>query len=161
MSLNLSDAVTSPQDLKAIILDVRRYAKWFAQASIKAQVAGVKPEQPPAISQPAATLINATAAGKQLNVKALDGLIAELEELESKSIKIVITLAGVPGNGLKKTLSAWCRQNIAPDILIDFRFNATILGGMVVQFGSHVYDLSFRRRILASRDKFPGVLRRV
>jgi len=161
MSLDLGDSVTSPQDLKTIILEIRLYAKWFAQATVKAQVAGAKPEQPPAISPAATGLINEAAAGKQLDRGRLDALITELTELEAKSLRIVITLAGVPGNGLKKTIAAWCRQNISPDILVDFRFNATILGGMVVQFGSHVYDLSFRRRILASRDKFPGVLRRV
>ena len=53
-----------------------------------------------------------------------------------------------------------CRP-VAPDVLVNFQFNATILGGMVVRYGSHVYDWSFRRQILAKRDTFPEVLRRV
>jgi F0F1-type ATP synthase delta subunit len=50
---------------------------------------------------------------------------------------------------------------VAPNMLVDFKFNSTMLGGMVVQYGSHIYDWSFRQRILDARDKFPEVLRSV
>jgi F0F1-type ATP synthase delta subunit len=70
-------------------------------------------------------------------------------------------LAAPPSNGIKKTLVAWCRKNIATDILVNFDFNSTLLGGMVVRYGSHVFDWSFRRKILEEHSKFPGVLRNV
>jgi hypothetical protein len=158
---NLQNSVFSPQELKAIIMEVRRYSRWFAQNNVKTRVTGKAATEPLTISEQAAILIRELAAAQQLNQRALDGLISELEELEARLPRIVITLAALPGNSLKRAIVQWCRKNIAPDILVDFRFNATILGGMVVQYGSHVHDWSFRRQILAARSNFPEVLRHV
>ena len=162
--LNLQNSLSSlksPQDLKALLMEVRRYARWFADAGIKARVAGVKKVEPLALSETAAALIKEAAGKEPLNGKILEDLIAQLTELEETMPRIVVTLAAVPGNKLKGLIVEWCRKNIDPGLLVDFRFNATILGGMVVQYGSHVYDWSWRRQILANRATFPEVLRRV
>lgn len=158
---NLQDNVFTPQDLKALTMEVRRYARWYAQASIKAKVTKAAPEKPVAISEDATKLIREVAAEQPLSQKVLDDLLITLDNLEKTLPHITITLAAIPGNALKKTLTEWCRKNVSPDILVDFRFNATILGGMVVQNGSRIHDWSFRRAILANRTKFPEVLRRV
>jgi len=159
--LNLQNNIYSPQDLKALIMEVRRYGRWFAQTSVKTHVTGTASKEPLAISEAAVALIREVAEQQPLSQKVIDELIKSLEALEAASPRITITLAAVPGNKLKKVLVEWCRKNIDSSILVDFRFNATILGGMVVQYGSHVYDWSFRRQILAARGKFPGVLRNV
>ena len=70
-------------------------------------------------------------------------------------------MAGPAPAQLKQKIVEWCRKNIDGDILVDFRFNATLLGGMVVKWGSHVYDWSFKRQLMAARAKFPEVLRNV
>ncbi len=161
MNLKLPDNVSSPQDIKAIVLEIRQYARWFAHASVKKQVGGGKIAEPPAVSAGAVALIQGLAGGKPLTQPALDGLIDALEAFEAKAPHMTITLAAPPPASLKKTLVAWCRQHVAPDILVTFRFNSTLLGGMVVAYGSHVFDWSFRRQILAARGKFPEVLRHV
>ncbi len=161
MAPNLLSNITTPQDLKALIIEVQRYARWFAQASIKSRVSGVAATEPLAISQAAAELIRQTAGDKPLDQTTLDKLITTLKELEAVAPHITITLAAVPGSKLKGTIVDWCRNNIEPGILVNFKFNATILGGMVVQYGSHVHDWSFKRQIMAARGKFPEVLRRV
>lgn len=161
MNLNLQNTVFTPQDLGALIAEIRSYSRWFAQASIKSQVTGKAPVESLTISEAAGGLIREAAAGQPISQKMLEGLIVTLENIEKTSPRITITLAGIPGNALKKTLTDWCRKNVSPDILVDFRFNATILGGMVVQHGSRIHDWSFRRLILANRAKFPEVLRRV
>jgi F0F1-type ATP synthase delta subunit len=84
-----------------------------------------------------------------------------LREFEESAPHITLTLAAPAPNGLKKTLISWCRDNIDKNILVDFKFNATILGGMVVVYGSRIFDWSFKRQILAAREKFPEVLRNV
>ena len=161
MNLNIPDSVLSQQDLKAAILEVKRYTRWFSQNTIKAKVAGQTPSQPLVVSETAALLIGELAKKKPLGQNSLDELIVALTALETSSPRITITLAAMPAGNLKKVLVGWCRKNIAANILVDFRFNATILGGMVVRYGSHVHDWSFRRQILAARDKFPEVLRHV
>ena len=161
MKLNLQDSVYSPQDLKAIILEVRKYARWASQYGVKMRIANGKSSQPPAISLPATRVIKDWAEEKPLNQKSIDELLKTLDSVEAGSPRISVTLAAAPSGSLKITLVKWFRENIDPNILVDFHFNSTLLGGLVIRYGSHVYDWSFRRQILASREHFPEVLRRV
>lgn len=161
MKLKLQDDISSPQDFKSIILEVQKYAHWYSQNTVKQQLPNVKSDNPPAISEQGIALVDQLAGDKPLNRENLDELIANLKSLEANLPRITITLAGIPSASLKKTLVSWCRDNIASDILVEIRFNATLLGGMVVRYGSHIYDWSFRRQILAARGQFPEVLRRV
>jgi ATP synthase delta (OSCP) subunit len=161
MKLNLQASIYSPQDLKAIIVEVRKYAHWASQYGVKMRVSNDKSSQPPTISLPATTLIKAWAEEKPLNQKSIDELLKNLEDVESSSPRVTVTLAAAPTAALKMELVKWFREHIDPNILVDFHFNSTLLGGIAVRYGSHVYDWSFRRQILAAREHFPEVLRRV
>lgn len=161
MKTSLPNNIYTSQDLKALIIEVRRYAQWYRQTSVKNQVGGAHAADPLEVTAEASELINNWAKQQNLTADSLDKLISELEAYENKAPRIVITLAGPAPGSLKRSMAEWCRKNIAPNILVDFRFNATLLGGMVVQFGSHIHDWSFRRSIMANRDKFPEILRNV
>jgi hypothetical protein len=161
MKPKLHDSLSSRQDLKSAILEIRKYAHFFTQSSIKKQVVGNAAVEQPPISAAAADLIKQWQADKPISQKSLDELVAALENFAASAPNITITLAAPAPGQLKKELVAWCRQNITPDVLVDFSFNSTILGGMVVRYGSHIFDWSFKRQILAARDKFPEVLRHV
>jgi hypothetical protein len=160
-TLQIPNNISSLEDVTAVTLEVRDYARWFSHAVVKMHINGTRIPKPPAVSQAASELIHDWGAKQPLNQKSLDELIAALETFQEKAASITITLAAPAGNDLKQQLVGWCRQNISPEILVSFRFNATLLGGMVVRYGSHVFDWSFRRQILANRAKFPEVLRRV
>lgn len=155
MKLKLPASVASSQDLTALLLEMREYAMWAAHEAIKKRV------NPKHIS-PAYEL---SPAGKDLLREApsddVDGLIKTLEGYAASAPSITFTLADTPPGSLKTQLVSWCRENIAPDVLVTFRYNSTLLGGMVVRYGSRVFDWSFKRQIFASRTKFPEVLRRV
>ena len=160
-ALRLPDGLSSPQDLGAVIAEIRDYARWFNHVAIKKRV-GAKStaaDTAPALTPAAAELIGTLGSVSQLNTRALDGLINTLEDYKQSAPTISITMAAPPTNGLKQSLVAWCRQNIAPDALVSFSFNTTLLGGMVVRYGSHIYDWSFRRQILDGRSRFPEILR--
>ena len=159
--LKLEDTVSSPQDVKALVMEIHEYARWFAHNYIKKRVHARNIAPEPEISSAAKAVIRTWGAGKELNTKSLDELIATLEDYANTAPVLTVTLAAVPSTGLKRQLVGWCRDNLAPNVLINFQFNATLLGGMVVRSGSHVYDWSFRRTILAERERFPEVLRRV
>jgi len=161
MALNLQNSIASRQDLKALILDVRTYATWYGQAAVKARLTNDNLAPLPNLSEAAIGLINTWNQQQPISQASLDALLAELEKYAATAAAITITLAAPAPGSVKQSLLAWCRANIAPNILVDFRFNSTLLGGMVVQYGSHVYDWSFRRQILANRDKFPEILRHV
>jgi hypothetical protein len=161
MKLSLPNSVGSQQDVTALQREVKEYARWFAHEAIKKRISVKHTSIPPATTPGAAQLIHEWSAKETLTSHRLDELIKELERYGDKAPTITITLPAPPTNDIKATLVGWCRKNIASDILVTFQFNATILGGMVVRFGSHVYDWSFRRQLLAARDAFPEVLRRV
>lgn len=161
MKLRLEEAVFSPQDLRQVMHEIKMYEKWLGAQEIRTRVTQNASKEPPALSEPTQHLIEQLSEADHLNQRAIEQLLTALEAYEKQAPRMVITLAAMPGKRLKMALVEWCRSNIAPNILVEFRFNATLLGGMVVSFGSHIYDMSFRRKILASRSRFPEVLRRV
>ncbi|HET7320749.1 MAG TPA: F0F1 ATP synthase subunit delta [Candidatus Saccharimonadales bacterium] len=159
MKFKLPDGVSSPQDLQSLILEVREYAKWQNHNATKKRLAVRKTTPAPELSPATMELL------KELGVSPtpsnLDDLITTLQKFARSAPQISITLAAPPSLGIKKMLVGWCRENISPNILVNFQFNAVLLGGMVVRYGSHIHDWSFRRQILENRTKFPGVLRNV
>jgi hypothetical protein len=161
VSLNIRNYVYSQQDLKAAILEVKKYTTWFNQTEVKMRVTKNNSYELPEISPVATNIINEWLEGKPPDAKSLEKLIATLEDFEAAAPRVTITLAAPPPGSLKQTITEWFRQNVDPNILVNFKFNGTILGGMVVSYGSHVHDWSFRRQVLSARTKFPEVLRNV
>lgn len=161
MKFSLQPDLSSRQDFQAAVLDIKKYAQWFSQTSIKRQVAGGDDTEQPAILPAAADLINQSAKDSQLSQKRLDELIKAVEDFAASASYVTVTLAAPAPRQLKTEIVTWFRQNVRPDILVDFNFNATMLGGMVVRYGSQVFDWSFKRQILAERQKFPEILRHV
>jgi hypothetical protein len=160
----LSEEVSSPQDLKTLILEIHDYARWYSHNAIKKRLrvqARRKDSLEPTLSSAASAVIYQWAQQHPLSPKSFDELLATLDTYARTAPEFTVTLAAAPTNGLKRILVGWCRDNIAPNVLVNFQFNAGLLGGMVVRSGSHVYDWSFRRQILNNLDKFPEVLRRV
>jgi len=161
MALQLPNNVSSLQDLTDLTLEVRDYARWFLQSSIQQKVSAHHQDNMPDISPTAKELLHVWGSQKSFNQQSLDELIAALEDFKNTAPSITITLAAPAPGDLRQTLVGWCREQLAPNMLVTFRFNSTILGGMVVRYGSRIFDWSFRRRILAARGTFPEVLRRV
>lgn len=161
MKLQLPNSISSLQDVTALTLEVREYARWFLQATVKQRVNAGQISDAPQLTPAASELIQTWGSKEPLSQKRLDELIAALDEFKETAPSLTITLAAPAPGDLRQTLVGWFRQNISPDTLVNFKFNATILGGMVVHYGSHVFDWSFRRQVLAARSHFPEILRRV
>ena len=158
----LPDDIWSPEDLSELVADLHRYDEWLSAYQVKQRAIGqTAAMSPPPLSAHAITCLQQLQEKQALSQAGVETLIEELQKFQAAAPVINFTLAGPPSNGLKKRLVAWCRQSITPDILVSFQFNSTILGGMIVRYGSHIYDWSFRRQILAKRDGFVEVLRNV
>lgn len=157
----LPDSISSPQDLTALITELRECARWFSHEETKKRAGVKRASEPPVMSPSAAELVRELEVKKAVNPQSLAELIESLEKAKDTAPTITITLAAPPTSGIKTTLVGWCRKNIAPNVLVAFQFNTTLLGGMVVRSGSHVFDWSFRRKILDGRARFPEVLRNV
>jgi hypothetical protein len=164
MKLELPDSVYSTQDVTNLILEIHSYTSWFSRNSILKRVSNKKSKRQsdePTLSPAASETIRTWSSKNGLTQSSLAKLIKSLERSRSEARVVTITLAAAAPNDIKKKLVAWCRQNIASDVMVSFNFSSTILGGMVMRFGSRIYDWSFKRQILAASDKFPEVIRRV
>jgi hypothetical protein len=161
VKLKLPDSVASSQDVASLQIEVRDYARWFTHESIKQRTHARHTSEAPVLSAACKELIATYGGKKELDRTGLDALVKELEHHHHTAPTITLTLAAPVTGAIKASLVKWCRTNVAPDALVNFQFNATLLGGMVVRYGSRVFDWSFRRQILANRDKFPEVLRHV
>jgi uncharacterized protein YejL (UPF0352 family) len=161
MKLKLPDSVSSVQDVTALILEVREYTRWFSHATILKKMNNKNIPKQPTLSASSSEMIRNWAEGKSLTRQSLDELIASLEKFKRSSETMTIVLAAPATNDIKRQLVSWCRKNVSDNILVSFQFNATLLGGMVVRYGSRIFDWSFKRKILANRGHFPEVLRNV
>jgi hypothetical protein len=85
----------------------------------------------------------------------------ELEHLATTAPAVTLVLAAQAKPGLKQELVNWLRTNVHPDLLVNFRANPNIAGGVVIRTISHVYDCSFRQALLAHPEKFTEALERV
>ncbi len=161
IKFKLDESISSLQDLRGLVLEIHEYQRWFSHNAIKKKIHIPSKSKPPELSPAAKSVLREWCAGKDLTIKMLDELIKTLEAYGRNAPSMSITLAALPSSGMKKILVGWCRDNISPNVMVDFQFNSTLLGGLVVRSGSHIFDWSFRRQILAERNKFPEVLRRV
>ncbi len=144
-----------------MIIELHKHLQWSSQNGIKQKVASQPLDGQPTLSPAASDLINQWQADEAADKDDLTQLIEALEAFAAKASFVSITLAAPASSSLRQAIVSWFRQNVRSDLLVDFNFNATMLGGMVVRYGSHVFDWSFKRQILASRSKFPEVLRNV
>lgn len=159
--LPLPPSVVSSQDLARLEIELSAFSDWFRHNAIKQEMHISKGTVMPGLSIESISMLKSISTGTTLTQTNIDTLLEYIQKLRQKAITISITLAAPAGKQLRQQLAEWCRRELDPTILVDFSFNATILGGMVVRYGSHVYDWSFRRSILNNRASFAEVLRRV
>ncbi|NCU37610.1 hypothetical protein EOL96_00910 [Candidatus Saccharibacteria bacterium] len=161
MAINLPAEVSSVNDLTGLILEVREYTKWFNQYTNAGRAHTTYRTPQPELSPITSTMIREWATGSPLTSARLDELTNELERIKAHTPVLTITLAAPVTHEVKEILVNWCRTNLNSDILVTFRFNANLLGGMVVRSGSTIHDWSFRRAILNNRHKFAEILNHV
>jgi len=157
----LPASISSPSDITALILEIRAYEQWYGQYANAQRVGSHYATPQPELSEVASGVIREWAAAAPLTAARIEELIAELEHVQKTAPIVTITLAAAATSEVKKALVTWCREHMHEDILVTFRFNTTILGGMVLRYGSRVFDWSFRTQLMNERHHFAEVLNRV
>jgi hypothetical protein len=161
MKFKLPDIIASPQDVTSLFFEIKDYSKWFLHESIKVESSIKKVVKSPEMSPGAKELLHDWSTKNPITRTSLDELISILEKYTSEAPVMTIVLAAPATNDIKSKLVGWCRNNLAKNMLVNFSFNTSLLGGMVIRIGSHIYDWSFRRQLLDNKSKFPEVLRNV
>lgn len=161
MKIKLPSSIASSEDLTELLIELHDYSKWLSHESIKKNMNLKSESKLPILSISATELLHTIGDKKTINKNDLEQAIENIKKYIKEAPTITITLSAIPSNSLKSNLVSWCRDNLAPNILVNFRFNKILLGGMVIRCGSRIFDWSFRRQILASSNKMPEVLRNV
>ena len=161
MRIKLPDSVSSKQDLLSLVLELHDYERWFMHEAIKKNINATNTSNAPVLSLAASELLRNIEAKQELNQESLNELIEKIRDYSHTTSQITITLAAPVTTSLKTILVKWCRENISSNILVNFQFNSTLLGGMVVRYGSRIFDWSFRQQLINARNNFPEVLRNV
>lgn len=161
MKIKLDEDISSVHDLQAVINELKDYGKWQSHNSMRKLLKSRHETETPILSEAAKNMLHQYGDKELLSRSSLDQLISTLEHFAKRAPTITITLAAPPTRPIKKQLVGWCRDNLSHNILVNFEFRSSLLGGMVVRNGSHIYDWSFRRQILEAGPRFPEVLRNV
>ncbi|HUC20299.1 MAG TPA: hypothetical protein VMR98_02270, partial [Candidatus Polarisedimenticolaceae bacterium] len=81
----------------------------------------------------------------QRTAEGIEAYRLQLEGLATTAPAVTLILAAQAKPGLKQELVNWLRANIHPGLLVNFRANPNIAGGIVIRTINHVYDCSFRQ----------------
>lgn len=161
MKLHLPASLASSSDLASVEHEIHTYASWLNQAAIKARVTKQIASNKPALSPTADQIISSWCNKKEPTAVLLDTLLSEITSYKKTAPHVTITLAALPPNELKSKIVSWVRSELHDDMLVSFKMNKAILGGMVVVYGSRIFDWSFKRKLTTSTASFSEVLRRV
>jgi len=91
------------------------------------------------------------------DANALDDLGKQIQATLDKAPAVHVMLAAMPGRAIRRQLTAWFRTQVNPLTLITFAARSDLGGGAIVQAGSHLYDLSFRRSIIDNKKRLTEI----
>lgn len=162
MKSNLPASIVSAQDLTMVIREIQDYTAWATHETIKQKATSSRTvAQAPELSEGATQLVTAWGNNKGATADSYRQLIEVLERIAKQAPTITITLAAPAPKTVKEHLVAWCRANLSDTVLVTFKFNRTLLGGMVVRAGSHIFDWSLHRKLMDNGRSFTEVLKHV
>lgn len=150
----------SPDQLSAVILELRAHTSALRDAAVRAKTTGAT------ITAPAHTSALLLGALKGAGVSTTDQagaekLLRELEAIRDKAPAVHLMMAALPNRDLKRKLTEWFRSEIHPYTLLTFATRADMGGGVIIQAGSHVYDFSFRQQILGHKARISEIFKSV
>lgn len=148
-TLNLPPTVASRQDVARLRTEVERYQAWVRQYQNAAKRDIRYQHEQPALSDAASIIIRQWLESKQ----SLDTLTAQLSHTAKSAPSITLTLVAPAPASVQSSLVSWARTQLNPSMLVEFRWNANILGGIIARTDSGVYDWSYRNKLLSSRAK--------
>ena len=154
MSLTLPESIASRQDVRKLRTEIERYQAWSAQYQNAAKRDILYQAEQPHLSDAASSLIRAWLADKD----SLDDLRKELDSLAASSPSVTVVLAAAPQPQTQQAIVKWLRTELSPVVLVTFRWNSRLLGGMVLQTDTKVLDWSFRSMLA---DKKPLLVERL
>ena len=155
MKLELPPEITTPTELKTVRLELADYIGNQQHRAALTKV-GTKPARSKPVSAELAAVLKAWSAPADL-----DDLAGQLDQLIAHASTITLSLPAQASIEFRQRLIGWLRTEIKPNLLVNLTVNPEIGGGVIIRTTNHVYDLSFKSRLLASRKLIPELVHRV
>jgi hypothetical protein len=150
--------IHSPELLDGVVYELEQYLDWYRQAKIHQKV-GISPQTEPTYSNETAKVIEAWFAINKASVGSLEQLVAHLRTF--KPTVVHVTLAALPNHAQRAQMLDWFRGLGGPNLMLSFVADRNIGGGVVVRTTNHMFDFSWRQRLVEGRSKMGEIVARV
>jgi hypothetical protein len=139
----------SPDQLSGLVLELQDLASSTRDATNRGEGA-------PQMSPDLAGLLTQNKVADN-DIAAIEQLAHDAADTLEKAPTIHILLAAMPGRAQKRQFISWFRTEVSPMALLTFAARSDLGGGAIIQAGSHLYDLSFRRGIIDAKKRLTEI----
>lgn len=136
----------SPDQLSELVLELHDLVATVRDATARSDVAH------PQLSADLANLLNENKVADN-DAAAIEELAKAANSTLEQAPTVHILLAAMPGRAQKRQFVTWFRTELHALTLMTFAARSDLGGGAIIQAGSHLYDLSFRRGIIDNKAK--------
>lgn len=144
--MNLPVDIYSPDQLSELLLQLQDVAGVVRGAAARKDAN----QEPLTLSPELEQLLTVNKVSVD-DVAALEALGKEIQTTLDAAPAVHVLLAAMPGRVIRRQLVTWFRTQVNPLTLLTFAARSDLGGGAIVQAGSHLYDLSFRRSIIDNK----------
>lgn len=148
-------ALHSPNQLSVVVIELRRFAHSLQKYAVQTKVTGA-PTALPELSNLSMAVLSANDI-QQNDQKKVESLVTALEKARDKAPTAHMTLAELPDSSEQQQFAEWFRAHVHPHSLLTFSARSDIGGGMILQTGTHVYDLTFRTQLLDHKGRIAEI----
>lgn len=156
MSLHVPVDIHTPSQLSTAVAQLQTYRNELRDLTIRAKVQKQKRAELPELSETLTGILHSNNIAADSDSQ-LESLQRDLNTALKTAPVVHITLAATAGRTLKRQLTVWFRTQIHPLCLLTFATRGDIGGGIILQAGSHLYDYSFKDRLLANKSRLTEV----
>ncbi|HSH31644.1 MAG TPA: hypothetical protein VK963_03190 [Candidatus Saccharimonadales bacterium] len=162
MDFKLPDSIGSPEQLQEVAMNLDDYIADCRSRAIKQRKGlDAATDQDNVLRQRLGDLAALLGPADKLDLEQAEQLRTWLTQLAREAPVVHLTLPDLAGASLKQQLVAWIRANLSPHSLVAFHHNRALAGGMVVRTANHIYDFSFRKRLLDQRAAIARIIKNV
>lgn len=142
--------VYSPDQLSELVLELQDLAAALRDERARGDANEVS------ISPDLSALLTANKT-ESTSAEAVEALTKEVEATLQSAPTVHVLLAASPNRVMKRQFVEWFRTEINPQTLMTFAARSDLGGGAIVQAGSHLYDMSFRRSIIDNKARLTEI----
>jgi hypothetical protein len=161
MTFSLPPTLYSPRQVDAYQVELDAYLEWLRESERKSRGGGNVSAGRSPLSAEVLQVLDQFSEGRPTAIAQVERFIGWLKAIKQSTPLVHVTLPTFAGADMKQKIVGWFRENIAPNVLVSFSVDRTILGGLIIRTANQIYDFSFVRALLDNRSKLPEIVRRV